>query len=233
MKRRYGGRAARPRRARPHQYQSPRSRQRTVRARAVRARRRLARLAGPLLRVGAAARRAVVALVLLAVVLFPLPGLASDTPPRPPACLGGGCRSPLVSALLWTTGLDGVWSAGTGPGATGDGSTVPLVGQAYVAVGPRVAVLGTGLSVTGYTLSHGKQVWQTMLGAPDGTVIMSVRAWPGVVTVGLLAAGGPLPHRGRPRRGDRAMSCGAIRRRYSAARSRPPRRRPSSSARPE
>jgi hypothetical protein len=132
----------------------------------------------------------VVALVLLAVVLFPLPGLASDTPPRPAACLAGGCRSQLVSALLWTTGLGGVWSAGTGPGTTGDGSTVPLVGQAYVAVGPQIAVLGTGLSVTGYTLSHGKQVWQTMLGAPDGTVIMSVRAWAGVVTVGLLAPGG-------------------------------------------
>ncbi len=68
---------------------------------------------------------------------------------------------------------------------------MPAFGQqAYVAVGGGVAVLGTGLSVTGYALSHGKQLWQTTLSAPDGTVIMSVRAWPGVITVGLLAPGG-------------------------------------------
>ena len=133
----------------------------------------------------------VFAVALLAVVLFPLPVLASDTPPRQPACQGSGCRAQPVSALRWTVGLSGTWSAGTGPGSTGDGGTVPAFGQqAYVAVGGGVAVLGTGLNLTGYTLSHGKELWNTTLGAPDGTVIMSVRAWPGVITVGLLAAGG-------------------------------------------
>jgi hypothetical protein len=57
-------------------------------------------------------------------------------------------------------------------------------------VGSATVVLGTGLTVSGYTLSHGKQVWRTVLDAPDGTAIMSVRAWPGVITVGLLAPGG-------------------------------------------
>ncbi len=123
-------------------------------------------------------------------VLFPLPVLASDTPPRQPACQGSGCRAQPVSAQRWAVRLSGAWSAGTGPGTTGDGGTVPAVGQAYVAVGGGVAVLGTGLSVTGYPLSHGKQLWQTTLDAPVGTEIMSVRAWPGVITVGLLAPDG-------------------------------------------
>jgi hypothetical protein len=138
-----------------------------------------------------AARRIAVAVALLAVVLFPLPGLASDTPPRQPACQGSGCHTQPMSALRWAVGLAGIWSAGTGPGTTGDGGTVPAFGQqAYVAVGDGVAVLGTGLDLTGYTLSRGKQLWATPLGAPAGTVIMSVRAWPGVVTVGLLAPDG-------------------------------------------
>lgn len=131
------------------------------------------------------------AVVLLAVALFPLPGLASDTPPRPPACQESDCRAQSVSALLWAVRLPGTWSAGTGPGVTGDGGTVPAFSaQAYVAVGGELAVLGTGLSVTGYSLNHGKYQWQAILGAPDGTEISSVRAWPGVVTVGLLAPGG-------------------------------------------
>jgi outer membrane protein assembly factor BamB len=92
-----------------------------------------------------------------------------------------------VSAQLWAVGLPGIWSAGTGPESTGDGGTVPAIGQAYVAVGGGVAVLGTGLSVTGYNLSSGKELWQTTLDAPLGADIISVRAWPGVITVGLLS----------------------------------------------
>lgn len=131
------------------------------------------------------------AVALLAAVLFPLPGLASDTPSRQPACQGSACRTQPVSAQRWAVGLRGTWSAGTGPGTTGDGGTVPAFGQqAYVAAGGGVAVVGTGLNLTGYTLSHGKELWETALSAPDGTVIMSVRAWPDVVTVGLLAPGG-------------------------------------------
>jgi PQQ-like domain len=124
------------------------------------------------------------------VVLFPLPVLASDTPTMQQGCQGGDCRAKPVSAHLWAVPLSGAWSAGTGPGTTGDGGTVPIGGQAYVAVGGGIAVLGTGLSVTGYNLTTGKQLWQTALDAPLGSEIMSVRAWPGVITVGLLAPDG-------------------------------------------
>jgi outer membrane protein assembly factor BamB len=107
-----------------------------------------------------------------------------------PACQGAGCHAQPVSAQRWAVGLSGIWSAGTGPETAGDGGTVPAVGQAYVAVGGGVAVLGTGLSVTGYNLSSGRELWQTTLDVPLGTEIMSVRAWPGVITVGLLAPDG-------------------------------------------
>jgi putative pyrroloquinoline-quinone binding quinoprotein len=158
--------------------------------RSARVRRRLARLAGSLRARRSAARRVGVAVVLLFVVLFPLRVLASDTPAVQRACQGSGCGAKPVSAQLWAHALSGTWSAGTGPGTTGDGGTVPAGGQAYVAVGGEVAVLGTGLSVTGYKLSTGKQLWQTALDAPLGSEIMSVRAWPGVITVGLLAPDG-------------------------------------------
>jgi hypothetical protein len=182
VKRRHTGRrATRRRRVRPRRLGV-----RSVRAR----RRRLARPAGPLGARRPWLRKAGVAVALFLVALFPLPVLASDTPPKQPACQGAGCRQEPVSAQLWAVGLSGIWSAGTGPGTTGDGGTVPAEGQAYVAVGGAVAVLGTGLTVTGYTLSHGRQAWQKTLAAPIGTAIMSVRAWPGVVTVGLLAPDG-------------------------------------------
>jgi hypothetical protein len=136
------------------------------------------------------ARRVVLAAALLVVVLVPLPVLASDAPPRPPACHGSGCRGLPTSTLQWADNLGGTWAAGTGPATTGDGGTVPAVGQAYVAVGSDVVVLGAGLSLTGYTLSAGKRLWQTALDEPAGTAIVSVRAWPGVVTAGLLAPDG-------------------------------------------
>jgi hypothetical protein len=135
-------------------------------------------------------RRIVIAVALLAVVLIPLPGLASDTPPRQPACQGSACQAKPVFPQRWAVPLSGTWSAGSGPGATGDGGTVPAFGQAYVAVGGGIAVLGTGLSLTAYSLSRGGQVWTAALDAPEGTVIVSVRAWLGVVTVGLLAPDG-------------------------------------------
>jgi hypothetical protein len=157
----------------------------------MRARRRRARLAAAYRSRQLVIRRAGIALVLLIVVLFPLPVLASDTPPRqPPMCQGDGCRATPVSAERWAERLTGPWSAGTGPETTGDGGTVPAVGQAYVAVGGGAAVLGLRLSVTAYNLSSGKQLWQTTLDATIGTAIVSVRAWPDVITVGLLAPDG-------------------------------------------
>jgi outer membrane protein assembly factor BamB len=141
-------------------------------------------------------RQVVLALALFIVILIPLPVLASDTPPQPPPCAGSGCQTKPVSPELWAVPLVGTWpvgtwSAGTGPGTTGDGGTVPADGlAAYVSVGSGLAVVGTGLSLTGYTQDTGKERWKTTLTAPTGTEIMSVRAWPGVITVGLLASGG-------------------------------------------
>lgn len=129
-------------------------------------------------------------------VLIPLPVLASDAPPRPPGCAGSDCRALPVSAKLWAVPLvgtwpAGTWSAGTGPGTTGDGGTVPVNGQAAsVAVGNGTVIVATGLSLTGYDSGNGGKRWQTTLTEPAGTEIVAVRAWPGVVTVGLLAPGG-------------------------------------------
>jgi hypothetical protein len=135
-------------------------------------------------------RRTVLAVVLLAVLVFPLPGLAADDPPHQADCPGSGCPARSASAQRWAVRLSGAWSAGPGTGDTEDGGTVPAAGQAYVAVGGGVAALGTGLSVTGYALAKGGELWQTTLSAPAGTAIVSVRAWPGVITVGLLAPSG-------------------------------------------
>ena len=169
---------------------SRRLRVRRRRSRVVRLRRRLARLAASLRSRQSTARRVLLALALLVVVLIPLPGLASDTHPKPPACAGSACHAQRVSAQRWSVSLPGTWAAGTGQGTTGDGGTVPVNGQsAYVAVGGGLAIVGTGLSLAAYTLDHGKESWNTPLTAPLGTVIVSVRAWPGVVTAGLLAPG--------------------------------------------
>ncbi len=141
-------------------------------------------------------RRAVLAVALVVMVLIPLPVLASDTPPRPPQCAARDCRTQPASEELWAVPLtgtwpDGTWSAGTGPGTTGDGGTVPASGQtASVAVGDGFAVVGTGLSLTGYDSATGGRRWQTTLTAAAGAEIVAVRAWPGVITVGLLAPGG-------------------------------------------
>jgi hypothetical protein len=137
-------------------------------------------------------RRIAAALVLLALMILPLPVLASDGPSASPrACQGAACHAQPASPLRWAVRLDGTWAAGTSAGGTGNGGTVPAVGQAYVAVGGGVAVVGAGLSLAGYQLSDHKLLWRvTTLAAPAGTTIMSVRAWPGVVTVGLLGPSG-------------------------------------------
>jgi hypothetical protein len=133
----------------------------------------------------------VLALALLALVILPLPVLAADGPPGPPrACQGAGCQAQPASALRWAVRLSGTWAAGVSAGGTGNDGTVPAAGQAYVAVGGGIAALGAGLSLAGYRLSDGKLLWQVTLDAPAGTAIMSVRAWPGVVTVGLLGPSG-------------------------------------------
>ncbi len=46
---------------------------------------------------------------------------------------------------------------------TAPAGTVPLSGQAYVAVGGGVAAVGAGLTVTGYGLRNGESLWQITL----------------------------------------------------------------------
>ena len=126
-------------------------------------------------------RRGVLAAVLLAVMFFPVPGPASV--PQAAAC--HGCRAQSANAERWHSRLSGSWAAHDG--ATG---TVPVSGQAYVAVGGGVAAVGNGVTVTGYRLRDGQQLWQVTLGEPAGAAIMSVRAWPGVVTAGVVTRDG-------------------------------------------
>jgi hypothetical protein len=141
---------------------------------------RLARSRYPRIR-SAWPRRLVLAAALLAVVFFPVPGPASGQPPA--AC--HGCRVPAASAQRWVSALSGAWTAGEGAAGT-----MPVSGQAYVAVGGGVAAVGTGLTVTGYGLREGESLWQITLNAPAGSSIMSVRAWPDVVTAGIIAKDG-------------------------------------------
>jgi PQQ-like domain len=126
-------------------------------------------------------RRGVLAVVLLALVFVPVPGTATGQPA--PAC--GGCRAQPVNAERWSSELPGQWA--TVDGATG---TVPVDGQDYVAVGGAVAAVGGGMTVTGYDLSDGNVRWQVTLPGPVGAAIMSVRAWPGVVTAGVESPSG-------------------------------------------
>jgi hypothetical protein len=126
-------------------------------------------------------RRGVLVAALLAVVFFPVSGTLSGQ--QPAACRG--CRVQPASAQRWTAQLPGTWAVAAG--ATG---TVPVGGQAYVAVGDGIAAVGDGLTLTVYRLGNGQQLWQAALSAPAGSAIISVRAWPGVVTAGILAPGG-------------------------------------------
>jgi len=109
------------------------------------------------------------------------------------ACRGCSADQPAI-AQRWAAPLSGTWLAGGGSGSGGGSSggtgTVPATGQAYVAVGGGIAVLGDGLTLTAFTLGNGSQLWQVTLPEPAGASIMSVRAWPGAVTAGILTAGG-------------------------------------------
>jgi len=125
----------------------------------------------------------VLAIVLLALVFLPVSDLVSGGQPEQSACHGCAAAQPAITQR-WTAALPGRWLA------DGAGGTVPATGQAYLAVGGGVAVLGDGLTVTGFALGDGRRLWQVTLPAPAGASIMSVRAWPGAVTVGILAAGG-------------------------------------------
>jgi PQQ-like domain len=120
------------------------------------------------------ARRAALAVVLAGTAI--IPGRAASV-------ISAGCQDRACGSagkVLWSRLLPGSWTASPQDG------TVPAQGQAYLAAGGGVAAVGSGLLVTAYDLATGEQRWQVPLtGLPAGSAVVSVRAWPGVVTAGV------------------------------------------------
>ena len=128
-------------------------------------------------------RRAVLAAALV-VVAF-VPGQAPSTPAS--SCPSARCGGD-VGAVRWIRPLPGSWVA-----ATSVLGTVPAAragsGQAYAAAGKSVAAVGFGMTVYAYRARDGQALWTARLsGFPAGSQIVSVRVWPGVVTVGVTRA---------------------------------------------
>lgn len=160
------------------------------------------------------ARRGALAVLLVGVVLFP--GHAASVPGR--SCHGIECHAD--GAVRWSRQLTGSWIAENGPQGT-----VFSQGQAYAAIGGNVAVVGFGLSVDAYDADNGFPRWTASLtGLGAGSTIVSVRAWPGVVTVGVTvppAGVGPAGtgQAGTGRAGTGSAGTGSARNRSAATRS--------------
>jgi outer membrane protein assembly factor BamB len=138
-------------------------------------------------------RRAALAAVLAAVAF--VPGQAPSIPAS--SCHFPRCGD--VGAVRWVRPLPGSWVA-----ATSVLGTVPAAqagsGQAYAAAGKSVAAVGFGMTVYAYRARDGQALWTARLsGFPAGSQIVSVRVWPGVVTVGVARAPGTTRARGTTR----------------------------------
>jgi len=119
-------------------------------------------------------RRSALGLILVAVVLFP-----GSTPSHQRTPCRRACSA--VGAVSWARRLTGDWVA-----ASGAQGTVLAHGQAYAAVGGHVAAVGFGLTVDAFDAATGFPRWSaTLSDVPAGSAIISVRAWQGVVTVGV------------------------------------------------
>ena len=120
-------------------------------------------------------RRASFAAILVAAAVTP--GLASSGSLT--QCPNQRCQT--KGTVRWIRSLPGSWVAQDG--MTG---TTPQQGQAYAALGSDVAAVGLGMTVSAYAAGTGQPLWTAGLtGFRPGAAIMSVRAWPGVVTVGV------------------------------------------------
>jgi hypothetical protein len=123
---------------------------------------------GPLMRLGRASFIAI--LVAMAVV----PGPASEARP----CTNRACQS--AGVVRWSRPLPGARVAQ--PGLAG---TTPAQGDVYAALDGRI-----GTTVFAYQSRSGSPVWDSSLaGFRAGTRIVSVRVWPGVITVGVEVPG--------------------------------------------
>jgi len=126
------------------------------------------------------ARRALLAIVLVGAAV--IPGRASSHVAQ--HCVGPRCTA--AGSVLWTTALPGSWLAE--PGVSG---TVTSQNGAYAGVGGGLAVVGTGATVTAFSASTGKRLWSVVLtGVPAGSAIVGVRAFRGVVAVGVAPPAG-------------------------------------------
>lgn len=120
-------------------------------------------------------RRGAFALVMAATAAAPGPASGS----QPPACAGPGCVAP--GTVRWSRPLPGTWAVG-GP----DDGVTPARGQAYAAMSARVAAIGYRMAVHAYQARTGASLWTARLrGFPAGSAVVAVRAWPGVITVGV------------------------------------------------
>jgi hypothetical protein len=120
-------------------------------------------------------RRISFAAVLLVAAITPSP-VSSGSPPQ---CQGAACQT--AGTVRWIRSLPGAWVAENGPAGT-----TPGRGQAYAALGEHLAAVGAGMTVSAYLASNGRSLWTTDLtGFRPGSAIVSVRVWPGVVTVGV------------------------------------------------
>jgi hypothetical protein len=127
------------------------------------------------------ARRGVLAATLLAVALVPYPVIGSASTPAAAPCHTNCGQTGAAGKILWSRELPGTWTASGG--LTG---TVPVSGQAYVAVGNGIAAVGVGMDLRAYNSRTGQPQWQLALpGFPADSAIVSVRVWPGVVTAGV------------------------------------------------
>jgi PQQ-like domain len=127
------------------------------------------------------ARRGVLAATLLAVALVPYPVIGSASTPAAAPCHTKCGQTGTAGKILWSRELPGTWTASGG--LTG---TVPVSGQAYVAVGNGIAAVGLRMDLRAYNSRTGQPQWQLALpGFPADSAIVSVRVWPGVVTAGV------------------------------------------------
>lgn len=145
-------------------------------------------------------RGASAALLLAAVGITPAEASVTLTPPR--AC-PGECTQ--AGTTRWVQPLSGSYVV------QGDArGTMPAQGEPYAAIGPDVAALGIGTTVQAFDARTGAPRWTVQLASPPavsgaglrpetagGERIVSVRSWPGVVTVGLspVPGGSSAAHR--------------------------------------
>ncbi|HEX5189940.1 MAG TPA: hypothetical protein VFW16_10385, partial [Streptosporangiaceae bacterium] len=105
------------------------------------------------------------------------------------SCRGGRSACAARDFVRWSRSLSGSWVAQDGV----EGTTYSQ-GPASAAAGHGVAVIGFGLTVSAYDVSTGFPRWtQDLARLPSGSGVASVRAWDGVVTVGVSTPSGAAP----------------------------------------